>query len=192
MKKASKVRERILNTAGHLFYEQGYLATGINQIIDEAEIAKSSLYEHFSCKEDLLTAYLNIAEKEWFDGLRQEEASTLSPVDRLLGLFDYRLIVAKKKMQPLKGCAFVRVAYEMPNLTIAVEQVIRKYKESVREYIFSAVTELVGANNTTKAESLTDTIYYIFEGCGVESTIFRTQESFKKAKTIVSQILNQS
>ena len=43
----SAVKDRILDTASRLFYDQGYHITGINQIIEEAEIARASLYNHF-------------------------------------------------------------------------------------------------------------------------------------------------
>ena len=54
----SSVKDRILDTASRLFYDQGYHVTGINQIIDEADIARASLYNHFPSKTDLLLAYL--------------------------------------------------------------------------------------------------------------------------------------
>mgnify|MGYP003651832477 CR=1 FL=1 len=44
------VRERIIGTASELFYNQGYNQTGINQIIDQAGVAKASMYQHFNCK----------------------------------------------------------------------------------------------------------------------------------------------
>jgi AcrR family transcriptional regulator len=52
----STVKDRILDTASRLFYDQGYHITGINQIIDEADIARASLYNHFPSKTDLLLA----------------------------------------------------------------------------------------------------------------------------------------
>ena len=39
--KAMGPRERILETAARLFYEQGYNSTGINQILAEAKVAVS-------------------------------------------------------------------------------------------------------------------------------------------------------
>ncbi len=51
MKSSPKVR--ILTISKHLFYENGYYHTGINQIIKEAGTAKASFYDHFSSKEDL-------------------------------------------------------------------------------------------------------------------------------------------
>lgn len=51
-------KERILKTVEHLFYEQGCLSTGINQIIADAQVAKASFYQHFSSKEALILEYL--------------------------------------------------------------------------------------------------------------------------------------
>ena len=48
----SAVKDRILDTASRLFYERGDHTTGINQIIEEAEIARASLYNHFPSKTD--------------------------------------------------------------------------------------------------------------------------------------------
>src|SRR3990170_8711751 len=50
----SQPRDRIIDTALRLFYEQGYLATGINQIIAESQVAKATFYSHFSSKENLI------------------------------------------------------------------------------------------------------------------------------------------
>ncbi len=47
-----------MDKVGRLFYEHGFLATGINQIIEASDVAKASLYEHFRSKDDILEAYL--------------------------------------------------------------------------------------------------------------------------------------
>ncbi|HAD79392.1 MAG TPA: TetR family transcriptional regulator, partial [Flavobacteriaceae bacterium] len=71
MKSSVAVRDRILDTASELFYRQGYNSTGINQIIDEAEIARASLYHHVKSKNDLLYAYLEKTNDAWFAQLHQ-------------------------------------------------------------------------------------------------------------------------
>ena len=45
----STVKDRILDTASRLFYDQGYHVTGINQIIEEAEIARASFSRRWRC-----------------------------------------------------------------------------------------------------------------------------------------------
>lgn len=54
MNKKHGPRERIIRTATRLFYAQGVLSTGINQIIAESEIAKATFYQHFPSKNDLI------------------------------------------------------------------------------------------------------------------------------------------
>ncbi|MBN2444404.1 MAG: TetR/AcrR family transcriptional regulator [Spirochaetales bacterium] len=59
-KKIPNVRERIIDTAIRLFYSQGIMRTGINQIISESHVAKASFYQHFPSKEDLIITCLNV------------------------------------------------------------------------------------------------------------------------------------
>jgi AcrR family transcriptional regulator len=58
--KAKGVKERILSTATRLFYSHGAKNTGINQIIEEAGVAKASFYQHFPSKEDLIVQCLDL------------------------------------------------------------------------------------------------------------------------------------
>ena len=52
------VRDRLLETAARLFYEKGYGATGINEVIKQAGICKASFYHHFKTKDDILDAVI--------------------------------------------------------------------------------------------------------------------------------------
>ncbi|WP_394803531.1 TetR/AcrR family transcriptional regulator [Niabella hibiscisoli] len=65
----SSPRERIVDQASILFHQQGYNSTGINQIIQEANVAKASFYQHFKSKDDLCVEFLNRRHVYWFDEL---------------------------------------------------------------------------------------------------------------------------
>src|SRR5262245_2695423 len=54
----SEARQRILETADRLFYQEGVRAVGVDRIIAEAGVAKMSLYKHFPSKDDLILAVL--------------------------------------------------------------------------------------------------------------------------------------
>ena len=56
--KKTEARQRIVETAERLFYAEGIRAVGIDRIIAEAEVAKMTLYNHFSSKDDLILAVL--------------------------------------------------------------------------------------------------------------------------------------
>ena len=52
------VRDRLLDAADRLFYQEGVRAVGIDRILAEADAAKASLYQHFGCKDQLVASYL--------------------------------------------------------------------------------------------------------------------------------------
>ena len=64
--KGERTRATIVHTTSQLLRRQGYTATGLNQIIDEAGAPKGSLYFHFpGGKDDLVAEALAHAADSW-------------------------------------------------------------------------------------------------------------------------------
>lgn len=57
---AAHPRDRLINTAATLVHQQGWTATGINQILSEAGIPKGSFYYYFRSKEALGVAVIQL------------------------------------------------------------------------------------------------------------------------------------
>lgn len=55
-------RDRILETAGRLFYAEGFRAVGVDRVIGGAGVAKATFYNHFPSKDALIVAWLERAE----------------------------------------------------------------------------------------------------------------------------------
>src|ERR1700748_2614267 len=98
------VTDKILDTAERLFYTQGYNSTGINQVIEEADIAKASLYKHFQSKTDLMVAYLERFHRQWFERLETDIAKTADPKQKLLAIFDHH--TERQRIREYGGCPF--------------------------------------------------------------------------------------
>jgi AcrR family transcriptional regulator len=83
-------RERLVSTAYALFSQEGIQVVGIDRILAEAGVAKSTLYRHFPSKEDLILATLERREELWTRGWLEREVQEQggTPGERLLAIFD--------------------------------------------------------------------------------------------------------
>ncbi|MFD0785566.1 TetR/AcrR family transcriptional regulator [Micromonospora azadirachtae] len=103
--------ERILTTAAKLFYTHGLRGVGIDQVIAESGVAKSTLYVHFRTKEELIAAYLRRTDDSWMAQLQAAaERAGDRPADQLVGLFDALLDAFDR--HGFFGCPFVSAAVE--------------------------------------------------------------------------------
>jgi TetR/AcrR family transcriptional repressor of nem operon len=84
-----ETRERLVEAARTLFWEQGYSATGIAQILRKADAGSGSLYYFFPTKEDLLLAVL-----DWYLAnlgtmvVEPVFARVSDPIERIFGILD--------------------------------------------------------------------------------------------------------
>jgi AcrR family transcriptional regulator len=104
-------QEKIAATAFRLFDAQGVHLTGINQIIEESEVAKKTFYSYYPSKDDLIVAYFTEKDRIWFGGLAAHvRAAGASPRERLLGIFDY--LEEWFSEADYCGCPFIRALSE--------------------------------------------------------------------------------
>jgi TetR/AcrR family transcriptional regulator, lmrAB and yxaGH operons repressor len=109
---ASDTRVRLIRTTGRLLRRQGYAATGLNQVMAEAEAPKGSMYFHFpGGKEELAAAALdNFAERvsAYTRRVLDESGSVREAVVRFVDDHAARL----EKTDFAEGCAVATVAVE--------------------------------------------------------------------------------
>ena len=63
-------RERLIQTAIELFYQQGVRAIGIETVLVRSGVSKSSLYRTFASKEELIAAFAEEQNRrywQWWD-----------------------------------------------------------------------------------------------------------------------------
>lgn len=125
-------RERILATASALFSAHGLRGVGVDRIIAESAVAKSTMYAHFPSKDDLAAAYLRRTDTSWRTKLRAAaEAAGEDPADQLVGLFD--AVATAFTQHGFHGCPFINAAAEseagsVPHaVTVAHKQAVRAW-----------------------------------------------------------------
>ncbi len=176
---SSDPKQRILETATRLFYQQGYHATGINQVIAEAEVARASLYLHYESKEALLAAFLNYRHEYWFSKLRAATDAVNTPRKKIMAAFDF--LYNMNEQENFRGCAFLNILSETTDKDAEAMVIIQSHKQELREYIagiLSAETPMVRTQ-----------VYLLFEAALIESQLFRKQWPVTDGKKMVSALL---
>src|ERR1700756_5496711 len=62
----SEAQQHLLRAAADLFYREGVRAVGVDAVVERAGVNKMSLYRQFSSKDDLVVAYLEHSDREFF------------------------------------------------------------------------------------------------------------------------------
>ena len=88
MKKGDDRRQQILSTAERLFYEKGYEATSIQDILDAMSLSKGGFYHHFESKMSLLSDICEVRAEEARQGMAEAVAACEGgALDKLNALF---------------------------------------------------------------------------------------------------------
>ncbi|MDX6518763.1 MAG: hypothetical protein QOF50_1609 [Gaiellaceae bacterium] len=105
-------RERTLLTAYELFRSHGVTAVGVDRIVADAGVAKTTLYRHFRSKEELVLAVLDRHEQVWTHGWfeRVSLAGGEAPEAKLLAVFD--AFDEWFRQDAYRGCLFTNVSIE--------------------------------------------------------------------------------
>lgn len=110
------VQQRILDTACQLFYAEGVRAVGIDLIIERAQIAKTSLYRYYRTKDDLVAAFLEREDKEFWQ--QWDEAAAPHAPDARAELDALLAWVGERVARPgYRGCPQLNVAAEFADPT---------------------------------------------------------------------------
>lgn len=140
---ARSARTRLLDAASRLFYADGMTSTGINTITAEAGVAKMSLYNNFSSKEELMLAYIEARHEEWLGLYRARVESASSPLDQVLAVFDAYIDHASFEYERgFRGCGLLNAAAELP-AGAGGRDAVRRHKEQVESILAGHLGGLV-------------------------------------------------
>lgn len=159
-------RERILDTAGRLFYERGYHAVGVDTIIAASGVAKMTLYRHFPSKDALITAYLERANAQVLALLDEAAARSDDPRERLRALCE-RVMKLANSPQCL-GCVFQMSSSEFPALGHPAHRVAVQHKRAVHARLHALANEA----GLRAPEQLADQLLLLIDGAWVAARMF--------------------
>ena len=181
------VKERIIEAASNLFYFQGYNQTGINQIIDEANVAKASMYQHFRSKEDIAVAYLKGRHIMWISNLFDFISDKKSSKSKILASFDYLRIWLDEVNY--RGCGFQNIVCDLPENQNKIKDQVVIHKNELRDWVHQTLNEDENYSNLNTNE-LGDEILVLMDGAIILSQIQKDEWPITAAKNACERLLS--
>lgn len=180
----SDIQGHLIETALRLFNENGYHATGVDLIIAEAGVAKTTLYRHFDTKEDLILAALQRRDEHERDAMRGfVERRTSDPAERLLVTFDF--LEALFRDERFRGCFFLGAAGEHKDPANPVFRAAALHKRLMLAYF----EELSHAARLAEPKRIAAEINLLHEGALAVAQMTRTSEPARQAKRMASRLV---
>ncbi|GAB4168662.1 MAG: TetR/AcrR family transcriptional regulator [Terrimicrobiaceae bacterium] len=190
MSSSSPPRQRILDKAMDLFYRQGYNATGINQIISEAGVARASFYDHFESKEDLLVAYAMEMSRRDIAEIRAEVLAKPTAQSRFFAPLE--LLIPWLEATDFRGCPFQNLMADTPPDSSRVREVARQHSESLRTFFRELTLDLKNSEkkfSRLSPEKTATTFLLVFEGAIALCVAYRESWPVEHARVTLGHFL---
>jgi AcrR family transcriptional regulator len=176
------VRERLLETADHLFYQEGVRAVGIDRVLAEADAAKASLYLHFGGKDELIAAHVErrvSGARAQIDGYLKDTPAA----ERALRFFDW--VIEWVNSPGFRGCPLQHVVAEIsdpahPARAVAAGQ---------RAWFHRRFTEWARAAGVRNPTAVAGALMVLFDGAIAASEQDGPQRA-RDARWAVEQLLS--
>ncbi|WP_410655540.1 TetR/AcrR family transcriptional regulator [Amycolatopsis sp. lyj-112] len=157
MVRRTDTRQRMLDSAAELFHQQGYHATGLNQLVAAGGAPKGSLYFHFpGGKEQLATEAIRQSAERLCDQLRTVVASSPDVVTGIENVIE-ALATSLEESNFQRGCPLATVALDVAGESEAIRQACADGYNSWH-------TLIAGALDSDKADELATVVLAAIEG----------------------------
>jgi len=162
-------------------------AAGIDHVIAEAGIAKSTLYRHFKSKEELIVAVLRRIDEQFRENMRQTvDRLAPQPRNKLLATFDF--LEDWFNDQAFFGCPFMSAAGEYSERPSAVFREAAMHKRLVVAYF----EELARAAQLNDPGSIAEKINLLHEGATAIAHITGNSDAARNAKVVAAKLIEDT
>jgi AcrR family transcriptional regulator len=127
--KALPARERLVKAASRLFYYEGVRAIGVERLIAEAGVTKTTFYRHFASKDDLVVAYLRTKDT-YYREVAEPLAAEHPPAEAIDQIFE--AIAEHARERGFRGSPLMNAAAEYPDASHPVRQVVASHRNWLR------------------------------------------------------------
>ena len=154
-----QAQQHLLRAASELFYREGVRCVGVDAVVERAGVNKMSLYRQFSSKDELVMAYLELKDEQFFGYVEKSFAKHPGePAKQLQQYFDD--LAVRASVDDYRGCPFVNVSVEFSDTAHPARQFVFRNKQR----LMARLVELSTAAGADDPQALADGLGLLIEG----------------------------
>jgi len=179
MSPQSSTREKLVETARALFWERGYEATSLADVVEKAGTRSGSLYYFFRTKEELLLAVLDrYVDLLWPIVIEPVFSRVTDPIERIFGILDgYRQGLVYTGCT--QGCPIGNLALEVCDDLPRAREKIAKNFEGWRSWIRKCLDEAMNRfPGSVNREQLSIFVLTVMEGAVMQARAHQSLEPY--------------
>lgn len=188
-------RDRLLQEGQRLLAQQGFAATGVQEITDAAEVPKGSFYNYFDSKEDFAIAVLERYREQACQHLDQALIQgSGSPLTRLRAFFEH----GKNEMVATDfggGCLAGRLAQELAGEHACFRNPLDQAFQSIQGYLERCLREARDGGEieqTTDPRTLAEFIVLAWQGAMLRAKAAHSAAPLETCQAVIfEQILRR-
>lgn len=188
------LRETIIHESLKLFSLKGYVGTSIHDILTAANTSKGGFYNHFTSKEDLFHAVLDMARKIWREKNLNGLDTISSPKMKMIKILEnFRDRYLKDAENFPGGCIFITFSVEFDNQYPLLSKKVTKGFVGLKAMIKSLLDEAVKAgelNADTETGPATELLFAGILGTTVTYGMDKSSENLNISVQALIDYLN--
>ena len=185
-------REGLVDAALEVFYAEGFHASGIERVLEAANISRTTLYRHFKSKDELILAALEERDRryrEWLSNYITRASD--NPAGRLKAVFralELWIMGEAFPGQRFTGCMFVNAAAEYADHEDAGHKLAARHKLR----IIDSFEKLARAAGAIEPRLLAKQLAILKEGAIVTAQVMGSAESARQAGDIAERLIDDA
>jgi len=180
-------RDELLHKALDIFYRDGFHATGMDKLVAETGISKTSMYKHFRTKEEMILAVLRLRDENFRNWLyRRIDELADSPRAQLLAMFD--AMEEWFALPAFRGCMFIKASAEFQEK----EHPVYVQSAEHKRLLFDHFKKVAAAADSSDPELLARQLLLLKEGAIVTAAMGHSQTPAQDAKAAAIILLQHS
>lgn len=148
--------ERALVAGMELFWQQGYEATSLHDLVDRLGISRSSFYHAFGDKEQLMLQAIALYADRMAENMAAAVATTPDGRSFIVGMFEHII-----SQHTGRGCLMVNTANELAHRNPRVAEALRTGWSRIESLMLSAIKRGQADGSITSRESPEVIVIYL-------------------------------